>query len=129
MKNLTKSYKTKIKQNTLTIAIDSTYLPENIQYPQLLEDAIFDNHYHAWHELFFIGDQPLTFYQGPQSRQYSNCILIIPPMVKHYTIRGKDYRIAVSCRKHEEKGSSQARFVCEARCAGNHTRDSRAPDG
>ena len=24
---------------------------------------------------------------------------------------------------------SQARFVCEAKCAGNHTRDSRAPDG
>ena len=24
---------------------------------------------------------------------------------------------------------SQAQFVCEAKCAGNHTRDSRAPDG
>ena len=39
------------------------------------------------------------------------------------------------CRQSKRKQcepklfGSQARFVCEAKCAGNHTRDSRAPDG
>lgn len=99
MKNPTKTYKVKIKQNTLTVAIDSTYLPENITYPNLMEKIIFDKHYHAWHEIFIISDEPTTLHCNNQIQQLTNCILVIPPMLKHTTFRGADYRVAGSYKK------------------------------
>ena len=57
------------------------------------------------------------------------------PRLKHWV---NDYPVfwpSRGCWQSKQKQcepklfGSQARFVCEAKCAGNHTRDSRAPDG
>jgi len=103
MKNPTKTYKIKIRQSSLTIAIDRSYLPENVNYSQLAEQVYFDTHYHAWHEVFLVGDAPLMLTLGKDSRQYTNCILVIPPMIKHSTVRDTDYRFAVYYGKTENE--------------------------
>ncbi len=103
MKNPTKTYKIKIKQSNLTVAIDKSYLPENVSYTQLMEQVYFDIHYHAWHEIFLVGDTPLVLTLGKESQQYSNCILVIPPMIKHASMRGADYRFAVFYKKSENE--------------------------
>ena len=103
MKNPTKTYKAKINTTNLTVAIDSTYLPEHLLHAQLTENLVFDVHYHAWHEIFLVWDEPLTLYLDKATRQYSNCVLLIPPMVRHSAFRSADYRIAVSHRKSNKE--------------------------
>ena len=46
-------------------------------------------HYHAKHELFFIGDEELTVYHSGGCETFSKCILCIPGLVKHRTVRSK----------------------------------------
>ena len=64
-------------------------------------------HYHAWHEIFLVWDEPLTLYLDKTARQYTNCVLLIPPMVRHSTFRAADYRIAVSYRKSDKENQRQ----------------------
>lgn len=44
-------------------------------------------HYHAKHELFFIGHEPLTVYHEGGSDTFCDCILCIPAFVHHRTVR------------------------------------------
>ena len=53
-------------------------------------------HYHAKHELFFVGDEPITIFDGETMREFSNCIVCVPPFFHHYSIRAKDRRILFS---------------------------------
>lgn len=102
MKNPTKTYKVKIDTSNLTVAIDTTYLPENTVYAQLTDKLAFDVHFHAWQEVFLVWDEPLTLYTERQTKEYTNCVLLIPPMVRHTTIRSADYRMAVTHQRSEK---------------------------
>lgn len=99
MKNPTKTYKAKINTTNLTVAIDISYLPDHTYHAQLTDNLSFDVHYHAWQEIFFVWDEPLTLSTEKETRQYTNCVLLVPPMIRHSAFRGVDYRVAVTHRK------------------------------
>lgn len=62
-------------------------------------DASSDSHhihYHARHELFLLGEGPLTVYTDSGPTVYKNCVVIVPAFCEHYTKRTDDYRILFS---------------------------------
>ena len=69
------------------------------KYPVFVKNAL---HYHSLHEIFFVFDSSLkiTFEDG--EREYKNCIVCLPPQIKHFAHRTLDYRILFSCSKKEQ---------------------------
>lgn len=92
MNSKSKIFRIKIKNFSILVSIDSSYIAENI-YNKEFHDVLNGKHYHAWHEIFFIEDEPIILYCDDEEYKFSNCILCIPPMLEHCTIRRAGYRI------------------------------------
>lgn len=98
MKTLSRIFKIKIRDMSFTVSVDSAYISENTYGKDVYKPTINGRHYHVWHEIFIIGEEPMGLYYGDGERQYQNCILIVPPFVEHCALRNGDYRIMVSCK-------------------------------
>lgn len=70
-------------------------------------------HYHAKHELFFVGEDPLYVYDGETMLEFSDCIVYIPAFYKHYSIRSSDRRILFSFEPKEEMPCGFSQFMTE----------------
>ena len=69
-------------------------------------------HYHAKHELFFIGHEPLTVYHDGGSETFSDCILCVPAFVRHRTVRSAgDTCMLFSFAPSTERPSSFCEFA------------------
>lgn len=90
-----KIFRIKIKNVSISVSIDSSYLAENI-YNKEFHNMLNGKHYHAWQEVFFIEDEPFLLYCNDEEYRFSNCILCIPSMLEHCTIRKEGYRITFS---------------------------------
>jgi AraC-like DNA-binding protein len=56
-------------------------------------------HYHAKHELFLAGDEPITVTDETGTREYRRCFVFVPNFLKHRTVRSTDYRFLFSVEK------------------------------
>lgn len=86
MMNISMLYKIKIKNAIFSVTLDNSYNDDNIS----------TNHYHAWYEVFIVGNEEKTAFFEGEELKLKNCVLVIPPFVYHYTDRSKDYRIIFS---------------------------------
>lgn len=96
MNELSKIFKIKIGDKSLSVTLDGSFLAENIYKNANYEPKINGLHYHALYELFIIKDEGLTLFSENSEQTYKNCILIIPPFFKHYATRSNDHRIMIS---------------------------------
>lgn len=96
MDDICKIFKFKINGEPISVTLDSSYLANKAFKNTISETSINIIHYHALYELFIIGDSEITFFTEDTTQTYKNCILIVPPFVKHYAIRKSNYRIMFS---------------------------------
>jgi len=97
-----KIFRIKVKNTSISVSIDSSYIAENI-YNKEFCDALNGKHYHAWREMFFVEDDEILLYCNDGENKFSNCILCIPPMFEHCTIRRTGYRITFSYKSHGKR--------------------------
>lgn len=103
MENISKIFKIKIKNVIVSVAMDGSYVADNI-YNKKFYNTLNGKHYHAWNEIFIADSEPILLYYKNKDNSFSNCILSIPPFVEHCTIRSSGYRITFS---YKCIGSSQ----------------------
>ncbi len=83
--NSSKIYKFKISDIKINVVIDN-YFTINATKNEVDSNWAQNNlHYHAIHELFFVKDNSLTLYTDNSTYEYKNCIVCIPPFLKHRT--------------------------------------------
>ena len=68
-------------------------------------------HYHAKHELFFVGSEPLIVEEGGTRHTFTDCIVCIPPFCRHKTERQLDRRILFSFTTKEDRPTDFSRFL------------------
>jgi AraC-like DNA-binding protein len=92
--NSSKVYKIKIYDMTVTVTADSSYLSSNgAEKAPYFADW---HHYHAVHELFIVGNEPILINTESGTAEYKECALCIPPFFNHKAIRDQDYRLLFS---------------------------------
>lgn len=99
MEIVSKSHKIKIGNKVLTLTLDNSYIAENAYMPSFYNPKINGTHYHALYELFIVGEEEVTICGEAYEESFKNCILVIPPLFKHYTIRKSGYQIKVACQR------------------------------
>ena len=67
-------------------------------------------HYHPMHELFFVFDDPIEITGPEETLVFSNCVVCVPPLVKHYSVRVSDYRILFSFNGQDNDNSGFTEF-------------------
>ncbi len=91
-------YKIQLRDTSLSVTLDSSYIAENVYKTETYVPKIEGRHYHTIYELFFIADEPLTLCIGGEEREYSGCVLAIPPFLEHYAVRSTDHRMTVDIK-------------------------------
>lgn len=92
---LQKNLKFKIDGFELSVSVEEPVF-RNASPPKAL---IKNLHFHPTYELFIIGDEPLTMHVEEDSSVYKNCIVCIPPFLRHKTIRHSGMRLLFSFDK------------------------------
>ena len=97
-----KIYKFKIAELDISVTIDESFtvIPDEFDSSILSAEEI---HCHALHELFFVGNNPLIILNENSPLEYKNCLVCIPPLFNHNSIRSDDYRILFSYKKSKNK--------------------------
>lgn len=67
-------------------------------------------HYHPMHELFFVLDDPVIITDSNGTLEFTNCVVAVPPFVKHYSQRTSDYTINVSITSPDDYDDDFIRF-------------------
>jgi len=106
-----KIYKLKIADLSLTVTIDSSFTGRESHFESMSSAEKCGVHRHAVHELFFVGEKPLVVLNENAMLEYKNCLVCIPPLFAHNSIRNGDYRILISCNGISCKANSFAEFV------------------
>ena len=101
-----KNLKFKLDGMTISASVEEPVYSSNITRPTPIKTL----HYHVIYELLIMGDEPLTFFSENSSKAYKNCILCIPPFLKHSTTRKMGLRILFTFDK-ENKNSDFAAFM------------------
>ncbi len=102
-------------QKNLKFKIDGFGVSASVEEP-VFSDAEPTNtllknlHYHVIYELFIMEDEPLTVYTEEGTSVYKNCIVCIPPFLKHRTIRQSGMRILFTFDKNNTN-SDFAKFM------------------
>lgn len=86
-----KSYKFKVFGAMVVVTVDSSYDYDK----QLIETTDYFRwlHYHAAHELFFVGDSPLSLMTEKGKEEYSDCALFVPSYLRHMAFVRHGHRI------------------------------------
>ena len=119
--------KFKMENFEINIIIDPTLIPTpKAGEPDVLSKETFLNtHYHTIHEIFLVGETPLVIQTKTTSQEFSNCIVFVPPFVKHTTLTKTAFRLLLSYKKLnaysssfgqtlEELLSQETIFACES---------------
>lgn len=106
-----KIYKLKIADLSLTVTIDSSFTGRESHFESMSSAEKCGVHRHAVHELFFVGEKPLVVLNENAMLEYKNCLVCIPPLFAHNSIRNGDYRILISCNGISGKANSFAEFA------------------
>ena len=65
-----------------------------------------DFHDHPFYEIFFVFDDEMKITFEKETNKYRECVVCLPPNVKHYSVRATDYRILfLYNRKNASKGN------------------------
>lgn len=108
-----KVFKIKIADFDISVTIDNSFTANSQQFDSVSISSIKGMHCHALHELFFVGDSSLIVLTEDKPIEYKNCIVCIPPLFNHNSIRRNDYRILFSFSQNENKRSDFSLFAQE----------------
>ena len=90
------------------VDIGSSFSGDDLKEKRKNKDLL---HYHAKHELFFVGDYPLTLVTERDTRDYKNCFLFIPHFLKHYTLRLNAFCILFSISDTGQRACEFSSFI------------------
>lgn len=117
MSNITKTFKVDFEAGTLSITIDDSYIASNLYKNEIYIPEINGTHYHALYEVFIVLQESITLFSDSISGEYKDCVLCIPPLCNHYTLRKSDYRLLVSyTAKNGAKADDFSVFLNELFC-------------
>ena len=103
------NYKFSIGKLNCSVEIGATlsaYFVDDVKLP--IEQTVL--HYHPMHELFFVFDDPLMITDSSGTHEFTNCIVSIPPFIKHYSHRGSDYTLIFSFTPQNDRDDDFVRF-------------------
>ena len=111
-KRFNSSYKLTLGDLKFQIDIDETLSAEHRakSFPAY-KDKVF--HTHPFYELFFVFEDETEIIFEKERKAYKNCIVCLPPSVKHYTLRSNDFRILFSYAPQSESRSAFKSFFTE----------------
>ncbi len=94
---------------SFTVEIDDTLSAEyrSKNYPAAIKKTL---HFHPLHELFFVFDEEIKITLESNTSEYKNCIVSLPPNMKHFTYRSFDYRLLFSCTEKEKTKNAFSSF-------------------
>ncbi len=100
-------------QKNLKFKLDGLTISASVEEPVYSSDTskltpIKSLHYHVIYELLIMGNEPLTFFSENGIKTYKNCILCIPPFLKHSTSRKMGLRILFTFDKDNKNGDFSA---------------------
>lgn len=104
-----------LKSTKITVDIDKRFFKtfQQSQEPQA-SDTIVPLHYHPKTELIFVFESPLIVYTESEQRIFRNCIVMIPPFLRHCSQRTLDYRFLFSYESASSEHSAFSRFIEES---------------
>lgn len=102
---LNASYKFTFGDISFQVDLDESLLSSKRKRSYSAKEKAF--HSHPFHEIFFVLDGETEIVFENDTRSYKNCIVCLPPDVRHYTNRSSDYRILFS---YSEKSGSKGSF-------------------
>lgn len=73
-------------------------------------------HYHALHELFLIGQEPLCIRTAQGEREYRDCAVFMPPFLEHSTCGNIPLRLLFSFEKTDARHTEFSDFI-EGACS------------
>ncbi len=106
-----KIYKFKISDMDIAVTIDNSFTPNPSLHSFAENNAVKGMHCHALHELFFVKNSSLIVLSEDQNYEFKNCVVCIPPMFVHNSIRHNDFRILFSYNITSEKASDFSAFL------------------
>lgn len=106
-----KIYKFKISDMDFTVTIDNSFTTTPAQLSSTKGKAVKIMHCHALHELFFVKDKSLIVLTEDEPLEFKNCVVCIPPLFTHNSIRHDDLRILFSYKITSKKPCSFAVFL------------------
>lgn len=98
-----KIYKFKISDMEITVTIDNSFTKAPVQNLSTTGEAVKGMHCHALHEMFFVKDKSLIVLTEDKPLEFKNCMVCIPPMFIHNSIRHDDLRILFSYKITSKK--------------------------
>lgn len=99
------SYKFTFGDISFQVDLDESLLSSKRTKKRSVKDNAL--HSHPYYEMFFVFDGETEIVFENDTRSYKNCIVCLPPDVRHYTNRSSDYRILFS---YSEKNGSKGSF-------------------
>jgi len=111
IENRSKIYKFKIADIKINVIIDDYYAIDAPKREIDFDWAQNNLHYHAVHELFFVNDSPLTVFTNDSTFEYNNCIVCVPPFLKHRTYGKNVHKIFFSVDGFEKASSDYSSFI------------------
>lgn len=113
MLDISKIYNFKLQDLSIDVTIDKSFQAENAEFKSDLNNTEEGMHCHALFELFFVGDDPLVVLNEMEPFVFKNCLVFIPPLFVHNSVRSNDYRMLFSYYIPKENKSSISKFADE----------------
>lgn len=99
-------YKFELGTANFEVELDGEIFAENSEVKSVL-------HYHALYEIYFVFEDEITVVYENGEQKYKNCIVCIPPGVKHFTKRGGDFRLFFSYSIKDSRENVPGSFFAE----------------
>lgn len=110
---MTARYHFKMEDISFVVDIDNSYSSIfNFESDDDYVSSMMHQHSHLGYELFFVDEQPLTFFIEDKTTQYENCALCVPPRFSHLSFRRGGHRFLFNIEKKPQKNDSgYAKFI------------------
>jgi AraC-like DNA-binding protein len=112
-----KTYKFKISDMEITATIDNSFVKASAQHLSTAGEAAKNMHCHTLHEMFFVKETPLVVLTEDKPLEFKNCVVCIPPMFIHNSIRHDDLRLLFSYKATEKTSCDFTAFWNSLFCA------------
>ena len=95
----------------ITVTIDNSFAGMHEPPNPYTKKPVKSMHCHAIHELFFVKDKALVVLTEDAPLEFKNCVVCIPPLFMHNSIRCDDLRMLFSYKINAKKTSGFAAFL------------------
>ena len=110
-----KIFKFKMENLEINIIVDPTLTPsqKTSDSDASSKEPFLNTHYHTIHEIFLIRERPIVIYTNTTTQEFSNCMVFVPPFLKHTSWGKNAFRLLLSYKKLNNNSSSFGKTIEE----------------